>query len=156
VTWVWCPNVEYSGATPLAQVYPGSEYVDWVGLDGYNWGTNPNKPDRWKTFEQVYRTSYQNITGTIAPGKPMMIGEVASSEYGGSKAEWIKDMLARIPTEYTKIRALLWFDKYDSSMDWPIETSTTATTAFAEGIQSSAYLGNSFSSLGPTTILPAA
>jgi hypothetical protein len=155
VTWVWCPNVEYSGATPLASVYPGNAYVDWVGLDGYNWGTNPNKPDKWKTFSQVYRTSYQNIVSSIAPGKPMMVGEVASSEYGGSKATWIKEMLAQIPTEYQQIRALLWFDKYDSSMDWPIETSSTATTAFAEGIQSSAYVGNTFSSLSPTTILPA-
>ncbi len=153
-TWVWCPNVEYSGATPLASVYPGDAYVDWVGLDGYNWGTNPAKPDKWKSFEQVYRASYQNIVNTIAPSKPMMIGEVATSEYGGSKSAWIKDMLARIPSEYKKIRALLYFDKYDSNMDWPLETSSTATTAFAEGIQNPAYVGNTFTSLGASTIQP--
>ena len=114
----------------------------------------PNKPDRWKTFDQVYRSTYQYITGTLAPSKPMMIGEIASSEYGGSKATWIKDMLAQLPTEYTKVRALLWFDKFVSSMDWPIETSTSATTAFAEGIQHPAYLGTPFAGLSPTTILP--
>jgi hypothetical protein len=153
-TWVWCPNVEYSGATPLASDYPGDAYVDWVGLDGYNWGTNPNQPDKWKSFEQVYRASYQNIVAKIAPSKPMMIGEIASSEYGGSKAAWIKDMLARIPGEYPKIRALLWFDKYDSNMDWPLETSSTATAAFAEGIQNPAYVGNTFSGLSATTVQP--
>ena len=84
----------------------------------------------------------------------MMIGEVASTEYGGSKAAWIKDMLARIPTEYPKIRALLWFDKFDSSMDWPVETSSSATTAFAEGLQSPAYLGNTFAGLSASKILP--
>jgi hypothetical protein len=155
VSWVWCPNVEYSGATPLASDYPGDAYVDWVGLDGYNWGTNPNKPDKWKTFSQVYSASYKNITTNIAPSKPMMIGEVASSEYGGSKATWIKEMLSEVPTEFPQIRALLWFDKFDSSMDWPIETSSTATGAFAEGIQSSTYVGNTFSSLSATTIPPA-
>ncbi len=84
----------------------------------------------------------------------MMIGEVASSEYGGSKAGWVEDMLARLPTEYQGIRALLWFDKYDSGMDWPLETSSGATAAFAKGIQSSAYLGNGFANLAASAISP--
>src|SRR3954469_5503506 len=154
VTWVWCPNVEYSGATPLADVYPGDAYVDWTGLDGYNRGTNPVSPEGWKSFSQVYRSSYNAIAGSIAPSKPLMVGEVASSEYGGSKSAWIKDMLTRVPAEYPKIRALLYFDKYDSSMDWPVETSSSALSAFAEGVQSSAYVGNTLSSLSATKILP--
>jgi hypothetical protein len=153
-TWTWCPNVEYSGSTSLASLYPGDSYVDWTCLDGYNWGTNPAKPDKWKSFDTVYKPTYQKIVETIAPGKPMMIGEVASTEYGGSKAAWIKEMLAKIPTDYTKIRALLWFDKFDSNMDWPVETSSSATTAFAEGLQSSAYLGNAFADLSPAAIQP--
>jgi hypothetical protein len=154
VTWVWCPNIEYSGSTSLASLYPGDAYVDWTGIDGYNWGTNPAKPDRWKSFETVYKPTYRKIVETVAPGKPMMIGEVASTEYGGSKAAWIKDMLAKIPTDYKQIRAVLWFDKFDSNMDWPVETSSSATAAFAEGLQSSAYLGNTFSSLSAAAILP--
>jgi hypothetical protein len=153
-TWTWCPNVEYSGSTSLASLYPGDSYVDWTCLDGYNWGTNPAKSDSWKTFGQVYKASYQKIVETIAPSKPMMIGEVASSEYGGSKATWIKDMLTRIPTEFTKIRALLWFDKFDSNMDWPVETSSSASNAFAEGLQNSAYAGNTFANLAATAIQP--
>jgi hypothetical protein len=154
VTWVWCPNVEYSGATPLASVYPGDAYVDWTGLDGYNRGTNPVDPEGWKSFSQVYKSSYNAIAGTIAPSKPLMVGEVASSEIGGSKSAWIKDMLAKVPAEFPKIRALLYFDKYDSSMDWPLETSTSAVSAFAEGVQNPAYLGNTFSTLSATKILP--
>jgi hypothetical protein len=83
-----------------------------------------------------------------------MIGEVASSEYGGSKAAWIKDMLVRVPTEYTQIRALLWFDKFDDNMDWPIETSTSATAAFAEGVGQPIYLGNGYSGLSGGAIPP--
>jgi hypothetical protein len=154
VTWVWCPNIEYSGSTSLASLYPGDAYVDWTAIDGYNWGTNPTKPDKWKSFETVYKPTYRKIVETIAPGKPMMIGEVASSEYGGSKAAWIKDMLAKIPTDYKQIRAVLWFDKFDSNMDWPVETSSSAIAAFAEGLQTSAYLGNTFAGLSPAAILP--
>ena len=153
-TWVWCPNVEYSGSTSLASLYPGDSYVDWTCIDGYNWGTNPAKPDKWKSFDQVYKPTYQKIVETIAPGKPMMIGEVASTEYGGSKATWIKDMLAKIPADYPQIRALLWFDKFDSNMDWPVETTTSAANAFAEGLQNPAYAGNTFTSLSASKISP--
>jgi hypothetical protein len=153
-TWVWCPNIEFNGGTPIGSMYPGDAYVDWTGLDGYNRGTNPTNPEGWKTFNQVYRSSYDYIANTLAPSKPMMIGEVASSEYGGSKPGWIRDMLARIPAEYPKVRALLYFDKFDSNMDWPLETSSSAVTAFSEGIQDPAYVGNTFAGLAATKILP--
>jgi hypothetical protein len=156
VTWAWCPNVDYSNSLQsIGSLYPGNAYVDWTGLDGYNWGTNPVKPGGWKTFGQIYSSTYRYLTETVAPSKPLMIGEVASSEYGGSKATWIKEMLTRVPTEYPKIRALLWFDKFDDGMDWPIETSTSATSAFAEGIQQAAYTGNTYAGLAATAIQPA-
>jgi Glycosyl hydrolase family 26/Bacterial Ig domain len=153
-TWVWCPNVNWKGGIEnfraVSGQYPGEGYVDWIGLDGYNWGTNPSRSGSWQTFDQLYRASYRYLVETVAPTKPMMIGEVASSEYGGSKATWIKEMLREVPSEYTKIRALLWFDKFDSSMDWPIETSTSATSAFAEGIKNPAYVGNAFANFATT------
>jgi hypothetical protein len=158
VSWVWCPNIDWNGKFEAVDgEYPGDSYVDWIGLDGYNWGTNPSHSDsgHWQTFGQLYRSSYRYLVERVAPSKPLMIGEVASTEYGGSKAAWIEEMLTEIPAEYHAIRAVLWFDKYDSGMDWPIETSSTATSAFAESIQSSSYLGNSFSSLDGTPILPA-
>ena len=155
VTWVWCPNVDYNNSlAAIASDYPGDDYVDWTGLDGYNWGTNPAKPGGWKSFNQIYRSTYRYIVETVAPSKPMAIGEVASSEYGGSKSAWIKTMLTDLPAEYPKIRALLWFDKYDSGMDWPIETSSGATSGFSEGIQNAAYTGSAYRALGASAIQP--
>jgi hypothetical protein len=157
VSWVWCPNVdpgkEFSDIAPL---YPGDEYVDWTSLDGYNWGTNPQRPARWMTFDQLYSSTYHRIVDTIAPSKPMVIGEVGSTEYGGSKATWIKEMLEDVPTKYPAIRGLLWFDKYvpGEDMDWPIDSSSSATSAFASGIQSPSYVGNHYSSLGAGAIPP--
>jgi hypothetical protein len=131
----------------LSNLYPGDDYVDWTGLDGYNWGTNPARPDRWRSFDQLYSSTYEKITETIAPSKPLMVSEIGSTEYGGSKAAWIKDMLAKVPVDYPKIRGLLWFEKFDDGMDWPIETSASASSAFAEGMRNPAYAGNSFASL---------
>ena len=153
-TWAWCPNADFNDdLQSLNSLYPGDEYVDWTGLDGYNWGTNPAKPSSWQSFDQIYSSTYQKIV-SLAPSKPMMIGEIGSTESGGAKADWIKNALRRIPAAYPKIRALLWFDKLDDGMDWPIESSSSASAAFAEGISSPAYVGNSFSSLSATAVSP--
>jgi beta-mannanase len=155
-TWVWCPNVDPdSRMTNLASLYPGDDYVDWTGLDGYNWGTNPAKPDRWRSFDQLYRTTYERITSSIAPSKSLMVSEIGSTEDGGSKAAWIKDAMSKIATNYPKIRGVLWFEQFDDGMDWPIETSASATAAFAEGIQNPAYAGNRFGSLSTGKVVPA-
>ncbi len=148
VSWVWCPNVD-PGHTlrDLASLYPGDEYVDWTGLDGYNFGGHD-----WMTFNELFRPTYDEITEEIAPSKPLIISEVGSSERGGSKAQWITEALQSARTEYPQLHGLLWFEKYDDGMDWPIETSTSATAAFAEGIQNPAYLGDSFASA--STIQP--
>ncbi|HET9197087.1 MAG TPA: glycosyl hydrolase [Solirubrobacterales bacterium] len=139
--WVWCPNVDFEGSLQdLRSVYPGDDYVEWTCLDGYNSGTNPAKPDRWRSFDQLYRRTYDEIAERIAPEKPMVLGEIASSEQGGSKAQWIAEMLDDLPSEYPKVRGLVWFDKFENGMDWPIETSQSAIDAFAQGIGSRTFV----------------
>ncbi len=138
--WVWCPNVDFEDKfRDLRSLYPGNGYVEWTCLDGYNSGTNPAKHDRWRSFDQLYRHSYEEIVTQIAPAKPMILGEIASSEQGGSKAQWIGEMLRDLPAEYPKVRGLVWFDKYENGMDWPLETSRSAIEAFAAGIRGSVY-----------------
>jgi hypothetical protein len=144
VTWVWCPNVDPDGVLhDLNSLYPGDEYVDWTGLDGYNWGLNPANPDRWRSFNELYESTYHRVVDTVAPNKPMLIGEMGSTEDGGSKADWIEEALTAIPTDYAQIHGLLWFDTYDDGMDWPIETSASSASAFADAIQSPAYIAES-------------
>jgi len=156
-TWVWCPNIDPDKQLRgLASLYPGDAYVDWTGLDGYNWGTNPARSDRWRSFNDLYSSTYKEIVQTIAPSKPMIVSEVGSSEYGGSKASWIGNMLSTVPTNYPKIRGLLYFEKYDDGMDWPLQTSSSAASAFAAGIQNPAYATNQFGSLGFGPVRPPA
>jgi hypothetical protein len=150
VSWVWCPNVDPNKEfRDYSSMYPGDGYVDWTSLDGYNWGKAPYRPAGWKTFDQLFNSTYHRIVDTIAPAKPMVIGEVGSTEYGGSKAGWIKEMLAELPVSYPKIHGLVWFNREAEGepMDWSIETSSSAESAFAAGIQSPAYAGSQFASL---------
>jgi Glycosyl hydrolase family 26 len=146
VTWVWCPNVEYSASVkPLSSLYPGDAYVDWTCLDGYNWGTNPARPSAWMSFDEVFGDTYRLVTTEIAPSKPLMIGETASTEIGGSKARWIEDAFgAQGLDRFPRIEAIVWFNKYWSRMDWPIETSDAAKAALRAAIRSPAYADNRF------------
>lgn len=153
VTWVWAPNRTWDTAPlSLSSVYPGSSYVDWVGMSGYNWGTNPAKPgNTWQDFDEVFKETYDDLR-SLASGKPMMIGETASTEWGGSKAAWIKDALTtQLPSFYPQIKALVWFNwdvaATSGDMDWPIESSSSAQAAFRAAIGSGYYAANTFSSL---------
>lgn len=157
VTWVWCPNLTFSGSTSLSSLYPAKEsegkgkYVDWTCLDGYNFGKNPKKPDSWKSFSTLYTSSYNELL-SLAPTKPIMIGEMSSTEYGGSKASWITDAIGtQIPENFPKIKAVVWYNKWDGELDWPIETSSSSESAFASAIASTYYAGNTFGSLPALT-----
>ncbi len=48
VRWVWSPNVLHAAGTPLRGLYPGDDAVDWVAVDGYNWGTLPGRHSTWR------------------------------------------------------------------------------------------------------------
>ena len=154
-TWTWCPNVDFRNKLQsLDSVYPGDGYVDWTCLDGYNWGTNPASPQGWMSFDEIYQSTYHEIVDQIAPGKPMVIGETAATEQGGSKSAWIRKMLTNLPTAYPKVRGLVWFDRYDSNMDWPLQSSSSAASAFANGIQDHSYVPNRYSNLAAGPIPP--
>jgi hypothetical protein len=137
-TWVWCPNIGSSLST-LSSLYPGDAYVDWTCLDGYN-GNDGGSPT-YRSFASLFESSYASIAGSIAPNKPMMIGETASTETGGSKSEWITNMFNSLPTKFPKIHALVWFDAKEpgpgGKEDWPISSSASAITAFANGLKNS-------------------
>jgi hypothetical protein len=156
VTWVWAPNRLYADALPLDSLYPGDKYVDWTGISGYNWGTNPSEPGNvWQSFTEVQRATYDALR-TLAPSKPIMIAETASSEVGGSKAAWITDALqAQLPVSWPQVKAVLWFnwntEVSNGLMDWVIESSPSAQAAFSAGIASPYYASNTFGSLPALT-----
>lgn len=153
VTWVWCPNVDAPTTyKPISNLYPGNAYVDWTCLDGYN-GDNP-----WLSFGNLYRESYDEVTQQIAPDKPLMLGEVSSTEQGGSKADWITNMFTVLPTLFPKVRGIVWYEANDPGpgghTDWPVTSSKSATAAFAAGIASDTYGSNTFGDLATSPIPP--
>lgn len=138
VTWVWCPNTIYPGSLPLAGLYPGDAYVDWVCLDAYNFGAS-----NWKSFTAVLGPSYDEVL-KIAPAKPLMLGEWASSENGGNKAAWILDAHTQLRTRFPNVKAILWFNWNADGRDWVIESSEAAQTAMQTAVAPDYFASNSF------------
>ncbi|MGN6258155.1 MAG: glycoside hydrolase family 26 protein [Solirubrobacterales bacterium] len=155
-TWVWCPNIDlYNTLIPLGKLYPGDAYVDWTGLDGFNWGRRRGSPG-WQSFNEVFHRTYKRIVTKVAPHKPMMLAEVASSEKGGSKPAWIKNMLALVRHRYRKVRAVIWYDVDDRGTNWPIERRKQDHKAFRAGIRAGAFKPNEFGGITSSPIPPPA
>jgi hypothetical protein len=140
--WIWSPNVD-NGDGSMVSFYPGADYVDMVGLDGYNKGDFP-----WSSFQQIFEGSYREIT-SLAPGKPVMIAETSSLEAtstqaaeGFSKAQWIRDMAAYIPANMPAVVALCWYEQPVGQQDFRVESSAASLAAFKQYVvDNSAYQG---------------
>jgi hypothetical protein len=129
VSWSWSPNVPYPGATPLASLYPGDAYVDQVALDGYNWGTT--QPwSTWTPFWDLFSPGVRELQSITS--KPLLIGEVASADQGGSKAAWIQGMFAAL-ARHPEVRGFTWFD-FAKETDWRIDSTTASLKAFRSGL----------------------
>ena len=126
--WVFCPNVASVPGDSWNQwqnYYPGDAYVDWMGFDGYNWGT-VQATATWQTFPTIAGSIYSSLA---AKGKPIMIPETASAEQGGDKTAWIAGILPAMKTMFPAVKALVWF-QMNKETDWRVDSSPSAATAF--------------------------
>jgi endoglucanase len=72
-----------------------------------------------------------------------MIAEVASSEPGGSKAQWITDAYSNvIPNQFPQIKAVIWFNEAKEA-DWRVDSSASSLRSFRKAVASPYYLSSS-------------
>lgn len=142
VRWVFNPTTDtYAETTPVSKIWPGSSYVDVLGMDGYNWGRGGQFT--WQTFAQIYATQYNRLLA-LAPTKPVWVCEVGSKEPSESdgapldpahtKSSWYSAMFAYLAG--THVRAVVMFD-VRKERDWRIG-SDPGTLAFMRTIARSA------------------
>lgn len=115
VLWLWNPHdrsFPNFAWNDYLNYYPGDEYVDVVGLTGYNTG-NFYPGEVWRSFDQVYGPIYNDYSSIFL--KPMMITEFGSSVYGGDKNTWVNQMFASMKN-YPKIKIAVWWN----GIDWDV------------------------------------
>ena len=148
VKWIWNPHGPSIDITTdewnsLANYWPGSDYVDWIGMDAYNWypkdpwgGTRP-----YRDFDNCFRELYD---ACLELGDhPIMIAEFGTPEFeykGVTKVDWINDALSKIKNEYPRIKLLLWFH-INKELDWRVNSSEASLKAFKEGIKDPYFIG---------------
>ncbi|HEY6951770.1 MAG TPA: glycosyl hydrolase [Bacteroidota bacterium] len=139
VSWIWSPNNFSSSGdawnTP-ERYYPGDDVVDWIGLDGYNWGTSQTWSG-WSSFYSTFSDCYNRFSSY---GKPMMIAEFASTELGGDKSQWIRDVFLYTKGLFPKIKALTWFNT-NKETDWRINSTVAAAVAYQQSVADDYFLG---------------
>lgn len=142
VIWVLSFNTTNSVTTPYAQLFPGDEYIDWVAIDGYNWG-NTHEWAGWASFNGTFKASYDELASLTK--KPVMISEVNSAPtgFGGNKDAWLTDMLdVQIPLEFPNIQAVILFNEDKSEgekIDWRMEKSPEYINALKKSFKNPLY-----------------
>ncbi|MBE6021022.1 MAG: endoglucanase, partial [Clostridiales bacterium] len=110
--WVWNPNErsfpDYKWNHEY-NYYPGDEYVDVIGITGYNTGTY-YEGEVWRSFDEIYEPVYERTLDNYS--KPIMITEFGCAQAGGDKEEWVEDMYESIKG-YSRIKAAVWWDGCD-------------------------------------------
>lgn len=127
VEWVWSPNVIINNnVDSIARAYPGDDFVDIVGVDGYNFGNDNGH--HWTSPEDLFGPTL-TLLASLSSARPVWITEVGCSDRGGDKALWITDFGRYLLS--TDVSGLVWFEAdKPGEPDWRL-TSTPRTTAAA-------------------------
>jgi mannan endo-1,4-beta-mannosidase len=132
VLWIWSPNVTYPSATPIAPLYPGDDYVDWMGLSGY-YGTEGT--EQYRGFRETFDLTIATLRAVAT--KPIVITELGATDKDNAKAAWIADVFASLPA-YPDILGVIWFEAVREA-DWRVSTNPQASGAFAAGADDLRY-----------------
>ena len=130
VLWVWSPKREAP-----RELYPGGEYVDWIGTGVFNYGIHG---EGWFGFEYLYESVYRSV---VMYDKPVMIAELGSVSSGGSRPDWFADVFRKIAVQYPATRAIVLFNNPADrtlpgmEMDWSIEDEETTLERIASAVE---------------------
>lgn len=130
--------------------YPGSDYVDWLGLSvyGQQFKEEPN-PD----IPSLVDWPYKELCG-LDPNKPIMIAEWGTGDFpfsadarGLRKPEWIKQGLELFRTRYPRIKAAVyWHERWQnpdqSYSNLRVNSSIESLNAYREGVAHPDWLGD--------------
>jgi hypothetical protein len=120
VQWVWCVNHTDNGDFAAERFYPGDEYVDWVAIDGYNWGET-EEWSNWSMPAELYDPMIARLRRLT--NKPLAIPEYAttsattSGASAAAKGEWISAVLRYV--QERDVRLIAWFNE-DKETDWAV------------------------------------
>ncbi len=133
---------DYPGAmewNKMAQYYPGSKYVDWLGMSAYG---QQYVEDHWSPFEPLIDWPCEELS-EVDPTKPIMIAEWGIGEFPqfGSKSGFIAEAFQTMK-QYPKIKAEIFWNER-----WQNEPSQNPDGTYQDGGYSNLHVNSSPESL---------
>jgi hypothetical protein len=135
VMFVWNPDKEIRGqAETLQALWPGSTYVNWVGVDVF---------DREDKAHGTFPNPVTAISTTVSDirkfsSQPLMIAE-SGTVTSPVKASWIQQLFTG--TASLGVKAVVYFNEMGSvangSATWRLDSSTAALAATKQTLASS-------------------
>lgn len=143
--WVWCPHETSDLVSPepwndIEHYWPGDEWVDWLGIDGFNF--YPENPERVNpallSFDILFREMHKKLRALS--NKPIQImtgsGEFVSEHNPINKIAWVNDMCSKLLNDYEGMVLFYWFHhQFNDKSDWRINSSPESLTTFREQMQ---------------------
>ena len=127
VTWLWTIQADIDGTGPIANWWPGQQYVTWVGIDGYYYRPTD-------TFASVFGQTIAQVRTFTS--KPVLLSETAVGPRAGQFAK-IQDLFHGMAAYQTL--GLIWFDIAQDDgiyhQDWRIEDHLAAERSFQRGVR---------------------
>lgn len=145
VIWDWSPNIvnnltaSHKTLAYTQSLYPGDQYVDWVGLSGYL--RPPYTTGQAFTFDYTFTPSLDILRSLTS--KKILLSEVGASETGGYKPAWITSFFAALTEPANAdILGFAWFNEAVTSVidgvlgtnDWRVDSRPDTLSAFIAGL----------------------
>jgi cellulose synthase/poly-beta-1,6-N-acetylglucosamine synthase-like glycosyltransferase len=100
VTWVWSP-----ASADAVAYYPGTKFVDWIGVSCLNYGTAVSDNDNY-SFSQLYKP-FRSKLGMFQ--KPFIIREFGCAA-GSIQPGWFKQAFADIRKDFREVQGLVLYE----------------------------------------------
>lgn len=128
VIWIWAPNVLRGAQNTihLVDVYPGDQYVDWIGMSAYEDYESTASALLNPTIKAIRRFTQKDLLITETGAQP-----------NSNKVAWIADFLAWLPQQ-SNVIGFIWNEYSEQAgarAHWGYDDDAASLSAFHAGIK---------------------
>lgn len=144
VPFVWCPNNIDLRTPEFEDYFPGNEFVEYLGVDGYNWGGR----GAWQSLQEVFTDALTRLN--MLSNKPVLICEFGTTAKSGvvydyaKKLQWISDGFEWLHANQDKyfIKMICYFNVNNGSADIDSAIFEAKNLVFNEALLNYVYNAN--------------
>jgi cellulose synthase/poly-beta-1,6-N-acetylglucosamine synthase-like glycosyltransferase len=134
VIWIWNPWK----SEDVALFYPGTEYVDWIGINILNHGKSAEDRNDGE-FNELYKPFHEALKDL--PTTPVMISEFGTLKTDQKQNQWLRNAFDAIENEFQEIKSVIYWNgkiknnllnksNPEYSLDWAVVDNQAIKNSF--------------------------